>query len=268
MKKFAVIGDPIHHSLSPTFQNAMLQSLGIDAHYDKILVPAASLNEWMKSDEAMNLSGFNVTMPLKKDIIPNLYEISPEARKVNAVNTVVRKNDKLFGYTTDGIGLIRSIESAGVNPQGNIAILGSGGAALAVAHALKDIGSTVSIYCRNKNNSSLDTSFNLYDFSEINSLSHYDILINATPLGMYNHGQFDNFDFLKNINKNTLICDLIYKPLETELLKQAKALNLKTINGLGMLIHQGIAALELFLDLKLDRIEMEKIAKKAIMPFI
>ncbi len=264
MKNFAVIGDPIHHSLSPIFHNAMIESLSIDAHYTRFLVSSANLGEWIQTKEAQSLAGFNVTMPLKNAIIKHLDFVSDEAQKVYAVNTVVRKNTRLYGYNTDGIGFVRSLESMDIDVKAHVALLGAGGAAIAVASALKEKKADVSIYCRKPKRYKDDTRFNYYDFDSINNTKNIDILINATPLGMYNQNQFESFNFLENLNTNALVFDLIYKPFETELLIRAKKLGFKTQNGLGMLVHQGIAALELFLDTKLEINIMEQIATSAI----
>ncbi len=264
MKKFAVIGDPIEHSLSPIMHNAMIKHLGIKATYDKYLVNSSTLLEWLKSDKAIKLDAFNVTMPLKNEFIHHLDIIAPEAKKINAINTVVRKSHKLYGYNTDGIGFIRALEGKGKSPKTNIALIGFGGAASSLAHTLSAHKATISIYTRNPQRFSSNTLYKIYDFSHLSSIKDINILINASSLGMSGQEQFQHFEFLDALNKDCLVCDLVYNPLETLLLSESKKRNLSTMNGLSMLIHQGIAALELFLDTELDIHEMEKVAVQAV----
>ncbi len=266
--KLAVIGDPIAHSLSPIIHNTMLKELGINIVYDKFQVNIDRLDHWISTDEAKNLQGFNVTMPLKNSIIKYLSELSSQAMDNKAVNTVVRKNDKLYGHNTDGIGFIRSLECENIDLKTSVAILGAGGAAHAVANSLENYGANVNLYCRDTAKTEFKNNVQVHDWQDIYLNKHVNILINATPLGMDNKGQFSNFNFLEQLNPNTIICDLIYKPFETKLLKEAKSKNYKCFNGLNMLIHQAIVALELFLDTKLEIDKMYDLVKKEIKDLI
>ncbi len=263
----AVIGDPIEKSLSPTIQNAMLNYLNIQEEYTKFQVSPSSLDSWIKS-EAIKLKGFNVTMPLKQEIISFLTEISEEARQINAVNTVVCKNNKLYGYNTDGIGFMRALATKRKDLSSlKIAMIGAGGAACALAQVLVSSCAELSIYCRKAGQVKFAEKIKIHAFEDLfkdNSLQDIDILINTTPLGMYGYNSFENLNFIKYLKKKPLVCDLIYKPEETLLLKEARMHDFETMNGLGMLIHQAIAALELFLDKELDKNKMEEIAKNAI----
>lgn len=264
----AVIGDPIEHSLSPVMHNAMLKHLGVELGYTKICVPKDDLQTWMQSEQAQSLQGFNITMPHKNKIMPFMTSLSKQAQKIASVNTAVRKDGQLHGHTTDGIGFIRALQSDDIDIKGNVAILGSGGACDAVSCALLEhLGEDgqVTIFCRKPDTVHTDkVCVKAWSNLQEQALENTDILINATPLGMHTKGQFENFDFLRALPKHALVCDLIYIPEETQLLKQAQKLKLQSKNGLGMLIHQGIVALELFLDTKLDIKEMENIVKNTI----
>ncbi len=271
ISQLAIIGDPVNHSLSPILQKAMLNELGIKAEYSKILVEKNNLQSWILSNECSQLQGFNVTMPHKNEILKYMYSLSKRAERIGAVNTVVRRGNKLCGHNTDGIGFVRSLEAENIDTKANIAILGAGGAAIACADALLEAGANISIYAR-KHTQNFDAKIKILPWENLFSntsekkseLTSVNILINATPLGMKNHKDFDSLNFLESLNSDALVCDLIYKPLETQLLKKSKLNGFKTMSGLAMLVHQGIIALERFLDTQLNVNKMLALATSAI----
>ncbi len=260
----AVIGNPISHSLSPVLHSSMAKELEIQIQYNKICVEYEELEHWIFSNEAKNLHGFNVTMPHKHNIVKYIDELDSSAREISSVNTVVRKKNLLHGYNTDSLGFIRALEYNDVNPCAKIALLGFGGAGISVAYALANLGADVNVYSRKIPSIIENKNITFKKWEELSNLMDCAILINATPLGMYSYDEFTNLNFLNQLNSNTAVCDLVYNPLETNLLKQASLLKLKTINGLAMLIHQGIVALELFLAQKLDVRKMYDVANLAI----
>ncbi len=269
MFEFALIGDPVEKALSPVMQNAMLESLGRNEKYGRFQVDAHSLASWLESDEAKALKAFNTTMPLKQEIIKHLTSISPEAKSICAVNTVVCRNGELHGYNTDGIGFVRALKELRADiSSSKVAILGSGGGAYSVAQTLhaQKACKEIKIYCRKKEQS-FAPEIEVLPFDSIysdRSFCQNDIVIQATPLGMYGNKEYESLAFLDELKKDALVCDLIYRPLETRFLKKAREQALDTMNGLSMLVYQGISALELFLDRKLDSEKMEKVAKEAI----
>ena len=263
----AVIGDPIAHSLSPIIHTTVLQELGIECGYEKMRIVKGGLSSFLASDKCAELSGFNLTMPHKQDIIPYLDFIDADAQIFNSVNTVKVDGCKLLGYNTDGQGCLRAIEDTGHNCNGkNIVILGAGGVASTVALKMAAVGAkSVAVLNRTLSGAQalaknvLDkTGTNIVcgklDIAEMTSqCQNCDILINCTPLGMEGIDcDFEDFSFLQALPKDALVYDLIYKPEQTNLLKMAACAGLDTLNGLDMLIYQGLLADEIFLDTPLD----------------
>lgn len=265
---YAVIGDPIGHTLSPRIHNAVFAALGVREHYRGIHVPRGALGTFMQSLGTSGIKGFNVTMPHKRDIIPYLDEIDEEARLCGAVNTVVVRDGKSRGYNTDMDGLLASIRDCGHEMRGNrVLILGAGGAASAIARkAAMENAAEVTVLARRKNaaeqvgvlvESALPVRIAADEMSDAALARHAarcGLLINATPLGMDGHAQdFASFDFLKAVPKHALVYDIVYAPPLTQLLRHAQAEGLATCGGLGMLIYQAVIADEYYLDRALDR---------------
>lgn len=262
-----VIGDPIEHSKSPYIHETVLEGLDLPHRYRKVCVKKGSLAEYIQSAMADCVLGFNLTMPHKKDIIPFLDSIHPEAQLFESVNTVKIFGGKLFGYNTDGEGMVRAMKERGFSPAGsNIAIIGGGGVSSTIALKMALEGAkTIKIFNRTLSSAQdiakavlqktekVAQGFAL-DFEKLpQMLSGCDILINCTPLGMtgIDH-DFQDFSFLKSLESTALVYDLIYSPWETNLLKNAKELGLSTLNGAGMLVYQGLLADEIFLDVSLN----------------
>lgn len=263
----AVIGDPIVHSLSPVIHETVLQELGMDYTYQKICIKKGELPPFLESDECFSMQGFNLTMPHKQDVMPHLDFIDKDAQIFNAVNTVKVDGKRLLGYNTDGKGCMRAILDKGCDCNGkNIVILGAGGVVSTVAlKAATEKAKKITVLNRTLSSAQaladnvlrqtgkeLITGI-LTTESISESCGDCDILINGTPLGMEGiDSDFEDFSFLKSLNPYALVYDLIYKPDMTNLLINAKDLGLETLNGLGMLIYQGLLADEIFLNVTLD----------------
>ena len=262
-----VIGDPIGHSKSPVIHETVLSQLGIPYEYRKVKVEKGSLPDYLDEVKALGIRGFNLTMPHKTDILPYLDYIDDEAKLFNSVNTVKVKDGKLFGYNTDACGMLKAMEDKGFGALGkNVVILGAGGVSSTIALKMALEGAaTITILARTIlsaetisqnvfNNTKKAVKVLPFEKASFKiALPVCDILVNATPLGMNGlDADFEDLDFLKDLKQGALIYDLIYNPLETNLLKAAKALGFATINGLGMLIYQGLLADEIFLDQALD----------------
>ncbi len=263
----AVIGDPIAHSLSPVIHTTVLQELGIDCDYEKIRIVKGDLSSFLTSDRCAEISGFNLTMPHKQDVIPYLDYIDPDAQIFGSVNTVKVKDHQLWGYNTDGQGCLLAIESMGHSYKDkNIVILGAGGVSYTVALKMALVGAGSVTVLNRTPSGALALAKNVYDKTgesiTCGSLNNAeiakhcescDILINCTPLGMEGIDcDFEDFSFLNALPKGALVYDLIYRPAMTNLLKMADRLGLDTLNGLDMLIYQGLLADEIFLDRALD----------------
>ncbi len=265
--KLAVIGDPIGHSLSPVIHTTVLDELGIDYEYRKIHVSPQDLEAFMMSDAAKQLDGFNVTMPHKESIVKYMESIDAEAERCGAVNTVRVENGKFFGYNTDGDGYAKSLAEIGFELAGKrITLLGAGGAAATVMLKAASLGAAkISLLNRTEATAAeladevyrkTGVMAEVYPLNTENCRScctDCDILINGTPLGMAGvSADFEDTSFLKEIGNGGVVSDFIYNPPQTKLLEEAERLGLKTVNGLGMLIYQGIAADRIYLGRKLD----------------
>ncbi|MDR1778564.1 MAG: shikimate dehydrogenase [Clostridiales Family XIII bacterium] len=261
---YAVIGDPIAHSLSPALHNAVFETLGEPLRYSRIRVRPEKLAVSLKQLRDGTLAGLNVTIPHKIAIIPLLDEIRGDAQAAGAVNTVVREDGRLIGYNTDMEGLRVALAHHGsAYTQKNVTIIGTGGAAAGIASKAKETGaSLIRIIGRNEARGSAlaDACGGTYvpwreglaEDGAVMRDTH--LLINATPLGMNGYpGQFTDFRFISGLPENAFVCDLVYSPPKTGLLAAAEARKLRFMNGLPMLLFQGILADELFLGRQLDR---------------
>ncbi|GHV07739.1 hypothetical protein FACS1894217_09080 [Clostridia bacterium] len=242
---FCVIGDPIGHTLSPSLHSSILKSLGISAIYGQSKVSIQSLPLFAQLARVSGMRGFNVTIPHKKHIIPLLDCISDDAQNAEAVNTVRVFDGKLYGYNTDMAGLSMAIHARnnGLGYKGmHILLLGDGGAASGILYKAKAENAAKITVASRKNGGIVNAQI-------VAKIEDFDLVINATPLGMsgFDH-DFTDFGFLDKLPSKALIYDLIYNPLETQLLREAKKRNLKTLNGLAMLTAQALLADAIFLE--------------------
>ena len=276
-KKLAVIGDPIEHSLSPLIQQAMLDELGLSCTYGRILVPAGSVTRWLPTAPALNLAGFNATMPHKTDLVPLMDSLSQDARLYRSVNTVVIREGSFHGHNTDGAGFLRSLHEEGIRPEKKrVVVYGAGGAARAVVLKLAaENVNSVTVCCRTPAKAEELTrapnvrAVEMGGKAAAEALAEAELFINCTPLGMQGvPAQFSDFGFLDLLPAKAPVCDLIYRPLRTQLLKEAEKRGHLAVNGLGMLIHQAILALELFADTPLDAALMKAAVMKRLLPVL
>lgn len=261
-KIFGIFGWPVEHSFSPAMHNSAFDNLGMDCAYVPFPVEPDYIEKAVDAIRSLGISGVNVTIPHKSSVIRFLDEISREARLIGAVNTIVNRNGVLTGYNTDAPGFLKSLEkNAGVSPAGKrVLILGAGGAARAVSIQLAIAGaveialtSPVAGEAEGLANSIIESSLDVkvksisWDREEISKYAgDSDILINATPVGMHPRvEEMPPVDF-ETVTKDLLVCDLIYNPDETMLLREARVHGLKTLNGMGMLLYQGAIAFELW----------------------
>jgi len=254
MKRFAVIGDPIAHTLSPNLHQEVYRQLELNASFEKIHVTPNSLDSFINSNK---LDGFNVTIPHKLSIIPFLKGLDEAAKTIGAVNCV--HNGK--GYNTDWIGFLKAMEFNGVDLNGkDCTILGAGGAARAIAYGLvqADVNSIlISNRTQTKADQLLDWINSIFptNFQSKNS----DIIINCTPLGMWPDTESMPEVEMQN---GQILADTIYNPLETAWLKAGKTKGAKTIDGLDMFIAQGLASADIWFGEKIsEKIKLENIKK-------
>jgi len=258
-KLTGVFGYPVEHSLSPAMHNAAFSHLKLNYLYLPFLVHPDNLEEAVRSIVALGMEGVNITIPHKQTVIPYLDEISQEAELIEAVNTIKRVDDRLVGYNTDGKGFISSLEEElGVIPKGkSILIVGAGGVARAVAiQSALEGASKVAIANRTEEKAKnlaryiedniKGCSTEALSISELkDAILNADILINATPVGMISY-PVKRLIETEWLNEDLIVCDLVYNPRQTQLLREAKEKGARTLEGLGMLIFQGSLAFKIW----------------------
>ncbi len=264
-KFFGIIGTPIKHSISPQMHSFIANKCGIEMSYDAFDVVPEELHKTIEKFKQQKASGFNITAPHKIEIMNDLDEIRDDAVRMNSVNTIVERGGKWYGYNTDGDGFCSSliIEGCEIKDK-NILVLGAGGSARSICYKLAEYGAkSISMIARTKEKihtiGEMVKKYSKTLFSnEVDTNAKYDIIINTTPLGMHPHTDKNPCDFMDIIDENTVCCDIIYNPAKTVFLKEAEKRGAKIINGLGMLILQGILAFEIFNDVKLNHEEIYK----------
>ncbi len=255
---FGIFGYPVRHTLSPQMQNAAFEAIGLEASYLPFEVHPSQLQKALESIMPLGIQGLNITIPHKQNVIPFLDDIDPEAEKIGAVNTIKNDAGRLIGYNTDGKGYIDSLREAGVEPAGKtVILLGAGGAAKGVAVSLigagvheiiiqarrAEAGAALAKHLDHISGHIPITVSPFYPEEWINT-DHPILLINTTPLGM---SPDDTLPFPASLIKpDWVVSDLIYRPFETPLLLAAKKVGAKPVSGLGMLLHQGARAFEIW----------------------
>ena len=247
MKKYLVIGNPIEHSLSPELHNYWLKINKIDAVYDKKKIHENEIKNLISEIRKKKIIGINVTVPLKKIIIPFLDKLSSDAESTQSVNTIFLENDKLIGHNTDIDGFKISIENLRHDiADKKVLILGGGGVVPSIIFALNKIKMS-KIYLSNRTRNKAENLKTLFkDITLINwgEIPDFDIIINATSVGLNKNEEIGLN--LSNVGTNKLFFDVIYNPNETNFLKLGKKLGNKTENGKMMFIHQAALAFKIW----------------------
>jgi shikimate dehydrogenase len=268
IRTYCIIGDPIHHSLSPGMQNAAFAALGLNCTYIAFRVPPSELKESIESLRSINIAGFNVTVPHKVEAMKHLDELDVTAKKAAAVNTVNNIEGIFRGYNTDIHGFIEPLRQRKIDFRGmNVLLLGAGGAARAVvaglaeesgsiskvvianrdverAKELAKIGSGVGLRCERI---SLDSAQSVSPDS--------DLIINATTIGMNNEPSLIDYDHIK---KGSIVYDIVYRPVTTSLIENAKYAEANVVYGYEMLVEQGAKAFEIWTGIHAPRDVMKK----------
>lgn len=252
-----VIGWPVSHSKSPLIHNYWCKKYQIDAVYLPLPVQPHMLQTVIPALPHMGCVGVNLTIPHKELVVPQLHKLDAFAKTIGAVNTLVVKENDLWGYNTDAYGFWKNIEAhANERKKDKAFVIGAGGAARAVIAALDHAGYNT-IYVMNRTMHKAESLRSISAkvqavewFAAANELEDCDLLVNTTSLGM--HGQPPLEIALGKLPADALVTDIVYTPLETPLLKAAKQLNLQTVDGVGMLIFQAQKAFELWFDILPD----------------
>lgn len=274
MYKFGLIGYPLSHSMSKVIHEAAFKSIGEEGSYELMETEPEDLISRVKYIRTNNFSGFNVTIPLKVPIVLFLSGVDNVANIAGCANTIKVLNDStLYGYNTDVYGFVEAIpEDFRKEINGSeVAILGNGGAARAVGVGLSILkAKKIDFFVRNIINAkdtidSLRTNFpqveiNCRTIESLKDLKPYKMLVNTTPIGMRSKAMgISPIDesVIKTMDKSSVIYDIVYNPLKTELIKIAKANGIKTIQGLDMLIYQAAKAFEIWTGKKPDVLKMK-----------
>ncbi len=261
---YCLIGNPIDGTYSPIIHNFIYKEEEIDNIYMAFNIKEDKLKETLKGLLSLNVKGFNITAPYKEDIIPFLDEIVEESRDIGAINTVKNKNGKLIGINTDGLGFMKMLDDNNISLKDKrILIIGAGGAAKGISYELiKEDLREISILNRTKergvklkkdlNRLNRDLEIEVFGMEEDINKYKFDILINTTTVGMEPYHDKSPID-LDGFKENLIVCDIIYKPLETKLLSEAKVKGFEHYNGVAMLVNQGVLAQEFWLNRSLSR---------------
>lgn len=256
MKQLYVIGDPVAHSLSPLLHQTMIDQTGAAYRYDVRTVRPEELPAFVRWAKDGGCAGFNVTMPHKEAILPLLDEVDATAASCGAANTVCIREGRAIGHNTDGTGFLDSLAGQGFYPQGRtVLLLGAGGAAKAVGHAMAAAGAGRIIVCARRLERAAALAAQLPGCGESIVLAQdaiqqaaaaCDLLVNATPLGMAGSPAFARLDFLQAMPPHAVVYDLVYHPRRTALLEAAARQGLRTVGGIDLLIRQAVRAFTFF----------------------
>jgi len=253
-----IIGDPVEHTMSPPMQNAAYKKLGLDYIYLPFHVRPEQLAQAVDGLRAINVRGFNVTIPHKVSIIPMLDGLDPQAEKIGAVNTVVNDDGELRGYNTDAPGFLKALLEQGVEPRGkNIVVIGAGGASRAVSYILAENDASLTILNRQLELDWAEDIAELIreDFGKkvrvleltkdflADALRGAHILVNATSVGMSPAVDASPVP-AELLRPDMYVFDVVYNPVMTRLLREASEAGAHTISGVDMLIWQGVLAFE------------------------
>ena len=253
MKRGAVLGSPISHSLSPILHRSAFEFLKIEGNYQAIDVPSGSLADFMAARGA-DFDYFSLTMPLKEEVMGLGYETDSKTAEIQSGNTLFRRDGNWNLTSTDGSGLISALSHAGLKGFNRVLILGAGGTARAVTGSLDAIADEIHILGRSSiRQEALERSihkarFEYHRWNVDVDFSEYDLVVNTTPAGAA-----DLLSDSVQPNVKAVLFDVIYKPWPTELAQRWKDCGGTVLNGLELLLYQGIDQLEIVLDEKVDR---------------
>jgi shikimate dehydrogenase len=253
-----VVGDPIEHSLSPIMHNAAFKELGLDYVFLAFRVRVGEVENALGGVRGLNIRGLNVTMPHKSEVIKYLDEVDSTAKLLNSVNTILNREGKLSGFSTDGVGALEALRKNKVKLRGKkMLLLGGGGAAKAIAFAAaKEVGELVVLNRTPERTKLLSETLNKAFHRNVfvksltadavqQNLRDTDILVNATSVGMH-PGSNRSLVAPQWLKPDLVVMDIVYSPLETRLARDAKAAGAQVISGVEMLIYQGAASFEIW----------------------
>ena len=270
-----IIGDPVEHSLSPIMHNSAFRHLNMNYVYVAFKVRKEALREAIEGVRALDMRGVNVTIPHKISVLSFLDWLDENAEKIGAVNTIVVDEGVLRGYNTDGVGGLKALVEEGVNVEGmKVVLLGAGGAARALAYTFAPLASEIVILNRTVRKAlSLASELEREGWNARGGglsesvlgreLRDADLLVNATSVGM--HPNVEESPVPSNLLRSDMaVFDIVYNPVETRLLRDARRVGAKTVDGVGMLVNQGAIAFKLWTGVEPPRDVMREPVVKAL----
>jgi 3-dehydroquinate dehydratase/shikimate dehydrogenase len=260
---YGVAGNPVSHSMSPLMQNSAFRRERINAVF--VPLKTDTVEDLLTMAKKLPLSGLSITMPLKQQVMKHLANVDPLSAKLGACNTVRMGADgKLYGFNTDVAGVVRPLEKRLALKGARVLVLGAGGAARAAVYGLVDKGAQVYVWSRKEASAKeLARGAGAATISQKQMAStEFDVMINATPCGMT--GNSHELSLEPNAWKARLVFDLVYNPLDTPLLKEAKARGIATIQGVEMFVHQGARQFELWTGKPAPEAEMLRVVLFAL----
>lgn len=272
-----VLGQPVAENPTGVMQEAGFRAAGLNWRYLTMEVPPNRLGEAVRGLRALGFRGFNLTIPHKVEVMKDLDDVAPEARLIGAVNTVRREGDRFIGENTDGKGFLRGLRvDAGVDPRDKrVVVLGAGGAARAIATELGLAGAKeITVVNRSRDRGiamtgdlrrNLKCPVTLLAWDSVYAVpKDVDVLVNATPIGLFpDVGAMPAVD-LAHASTDLVVCDAVFNPPETRLLAAARARGLATLDGLSMLVHQGVIGFEIWTGQKAPEGVMKEALRKAL----
>lgn len=277
-KVCGIIGDPIEHTLSPVIHNAGFSHLKLDFVYVPFTVKAHDLKEAMNAFNGLGIHGLNVTMPHKTAVLDFLTETDPPARFLGAVNTILNHDGKSVGFNTDGVGAINALRAGGADLKGKkLLLLGAGGAARAIAFCAAQEVEKITILNRTADKAEklakdLQMRFgsrikadSLLPSAISRELKDADLLVNATSMGMHPCAGRSPVD-AKLLRSDLCVMDIVYDPVETKLVSDAKSAGANVLNGLEMLVNQAAVSFEIWTNQRAPITIMKEAALRKLDP--
>jgi len=260
---FAVLGDPVSHSLSPVMHNTALSEVGYNGVYHAFKVK--DIGEAVSGIKALGIRGVSITIPHKVSVIEFLDELDDTAKNIGAVNTVINRHGVLTGYNSDCLGAIKAILEKTAIKDKNVVIIGAGGAARAIGFGIMSQGGRITILNRTAAKGERLARRLGAEFHPISNLKNTgcQILINTTPVGMIPDTNMMPVQ-REDLDKTMVVMDVVYNPLKTRLLREAENIGCRTVDGVSMFVYQGAFQFELWTGKRAPVAVMKKAVLKAL----
>jgi shikimate dehydrogenase len=258
---YGVLGNPVRHSLSPIIHNSAFQKMGLNAVY--LAFEVKDLKAALEGVRGLGVRGVSVTIPFKTEVIRFLDGIEAVAQKIKAINTISNQDGRLVGYNTDWSGALRALEERIDLKDKRVCLMGAGGAARAIGFGLKERGAEIFISNRSHESGEKLARELGGIFKPFPGGLDVDVLINATSVGMSPQPEVTPYSE-EPLREGMIVMDIVYHPLETRLLKEAKKRGCSTINGLEMLLYQAIGQIEIWTGMKPDITPVRESLRQAI----